>query len=178
MTMKKEYQNSLEEGVEANLRLAEIAGIVRRQKWLGLWFMPLVFGLFYFIIGQEPPVKLVAAGLLSVLVFGIHFLSVKDQLRRSYRKLLVQAQGTADPVPCSCEFTENQIIFNKLGQEFRCNWENVVGVRQTDTNIEILMKPTGIAWIPIRAFDSPEEIQAWMDFIQTHTTTHQDLPPP
>ena len=34
--MKKSYQTTIEDSVETNFRLAEIIGIVAKQRWLGL----------------------------------------------------------------------------------------------------------------------------------------------
>jgi len=75
----------------------------------------------------------------------------------------------ARPARGSCE----SLIFRKLGQELRFSWRNVVSLNQTATAIEVLMKPTGIALIPLRVFDSPEETETWMEFIQKHMTANK-----
>ena len=168
--MKKVYKNTIEEAAEANVRLAELAGLVTRQKWLGLCLVPFVFVIGCLIIPYDMKVRLLVAGFISVVFFVGHLLTVKDQIRRNARRVLAKAQGTADPMPCEYELTDEHLIFRKLGQELRFSWPSVVSVSRTATGIEVLMQPTGIAIIPARIFDRPEELQEWIRFIQEHST--------
>lgn len=171
--MRKEYKCTMEESVVANMRLAELTGVVRRQTWLGLWFVPITFVIFFLMVRHGLQAKLMTSGFMSVAVLVVHILTVKDQMRRNIRRVLVRALGTSDPVPCEFEVTEENLIFRRSGLEVRLSWKSVVAVSRTDNAIEVVTKPTALARIPLRIFDNSAESQAWMEFIQEHWSANK-----
>ena len=174
--MKIAYLATLDEATNAYFRLAELAGTVRRQLWSGLAMTPIMFLWIFLVIDDRSGGLIVGAA--SVSLYAVyHLTNYRKQIRARARKTLVQAQGTAEPVPATYELDENGLAFRKLGQELRFDWACVADLRETADAIEVLMRPTGIALIPKRIFKDPDEMQSWIRFIEAHRKPVGDSAP-
>jgi hypothetical protein len=166
--MKKAYETTIEETVQANLRFAEMLGTVRRQQWFSLIWVPIIFLSFFGIFRGEILPTAFMGGIGSVIFMFLHLGSLKGQMRKRIRKTLVKAQGTDKPVPCEFEIDDAGLAFRKFGEEMKFSWRNVVDLVETPENLEVTMQPTGIAVIPKRIFETQEELRQWTDFIEKH----------
>ena len=165
--MKISYESTIDEAVEANYRLAEMVGAVRRMMWIGLAFSPVPL-VVSFILFEHLAAKLIVGGVAMAVLVLFHLLTYKRNCRRGIRKTLVKARGTDQPIPTEFELDEECLIFRQLGTEVRFSWQNVKNVTETPRSIELVMEPTGIAMIPKRVFDNPETIREWLRFITQH----------
>jgi len=173
--MKKSYQTTIEDSVETNFRLAEIIGIVAKQRWLGLIWGLIMFPIIYYLGSHSHTEKLILATLMSLVIIVVHLLTFKGLIRNQYRTVLIKAHGTKDPIPCEYELTDENLIFRKLGQELRFSWQNVEKINITPASIEVLMRPTGLAIIPTRIFDGSEEREEWIRYIENHQKTQHTI---
>lgn len=169
--MKKEYESRIEEAVHSGFRIAELAGIVSKQKWLGLLGSPVLFFVAYAIMPTSRIEKLIYASLIALMYIPVYLLTYKRQIRKQLRKTMVKALGTDKPIPCEYELDEAGLVFRKMGEELRFSWANAREVIDTDDSVEVIMEPTGIAVIPKRIFDEPAELQEWVKFIRDHMGT-------
>lgn len=166
--MKKEYQSTIEDAVEAQFRLAELLGTVRKLKWIGLIVAPGVAILLCFFLLDNLAAKLIIGGSAAGLFIPYHISNYKKNYRKRIRKVLIKTLGTDQPIPSEYEMNETGLIFRQLGQEMKFSWGNAQEVIQTDNSIEILMKPIGVTIIHNRIFSEPAEWQAWVTYIYEH----------
>jgi hypothetical protein len=175
--MKIEYKDNMDETVDVHFRLAELTGNVTKARNYGLVWVPVVFVLLYFISPGTQINRVAISTLFSVTVFGSHIATYKNEMRKRIRKMLITAQGSADPVDCEYEINDDGFIFRKLGQDLKFSWKNVQSVTEKPDLVEIIMQPIGIAVLPKRAFSSNEEIQSWISFIEKKSGANQKLDP-
>lgn len=170
--MRKEYESTLEEAVQANVRLAELAGILEKQKRAALALSPVAFLVLFLIpygafeFGAVE--SLVLAVLTTLLYIFLYVVSYKKKYRKEARKTVVRMLGTDKPVPCEYEIDETGLVFRKMGQEIRFSWGGVKEVNANGDVIEVITEPFGIAIIPKRIFLDPAELQEWVTFIKSH----------
>ncbi len=165
--MKIAYQSTIEEATETAFRMAERVGGLRRWMCSGLVWAPFIF-IILFLLRDELVAKLVLGGISTVLFVVYGLLNYKNELRKRIRKTLIRALGTDKPLLSEYELDDNGLIFRKLGQELRFAWDNIASIKESETSIEVIMAPSGIAMIPTRIFSSPEQQRIWMSFIQEH----------
>ena len=167
--MKKAYKNTIEEATECHFRLCDLSGVVKQQKWMGLIWVPFIFGTVYGLLSGSssytPTSRLIFAGATGIFVLVVHFLTYKKQIYENARKIIIKTQDTAEPIECEYELTDEHLIFRKQGQEIRFGWQMVKEVNVTPTSIEVIVHPMGIAIIPKRIFD-PDEKDQWLKFIR------------
>ncbi len=164
--VKTEYRETIDESVDAHVRLGERASAVRALKWQGL----ILSGFLVVIVLLIPNPwigKIIVGGLAAGLFFTNHRLTYKWRYRRRIRRAIVKALGTTQPVSCEYEIDESGIAFRRLGQEIRFSWSVVQDVVYTDRYIEIGFAPTGVTLIPKSIFDGTE-LAEWTEFIETH----------
>jgi hypothetical protein len=165
--MKKEYQSTIEDAVEARFRLAELNGTVQKLKWIGpIAFLAIL--IYLFLLLDNLVAKLIISGAAAVLLIPYHLSTYKKDYRKRIRKTLVKALETDQPVPSEFEIDESGLVWRKLGVEIRFSWANVQKINHTDDSIEVIMKPIGLAIIPKRIFEETEELQEWIKFIEVH----------
>ena len=172
--MKKEYESTIEEAVEAHFRVAEHLGTIRKLKWIGLIVAPGIFIALFFLIDYLAA-KLVVGGSAALLFILYYLTTYEKDYRKRIRKMLVKALGTDQPIRTECEIDEHGLAFRKMGQEIRFSWANVKVLNETTKYLEIMMEPTGIAIIPKRIFAEPEEIHKWIEYIEDHKGSNKLL---
>jgi hypothetical protein len=163
--MKKGYNSTVEEAVEAQYRIAECRGTVRKLKWIGLLAIPVSF-LTSFLLLDNPAQRLICGAVASGLYILYHLSTYRKRYRKRIRKILVKMLGTDQPIPSEYEINESGLIFRQSGHEVRFSWDNVQSINRTADSIELLMAPAGIAIIPKRIFENPAEWREWIKFIE------------
>lgn len=166
--MKKIYESTIDEAVNVSFRIAEMAGTVQKQLWYGFIWILVVPPMVYLLFDRPYYPRLAMPIVFAVVLIAIHLLTYRDQIRKRIRKILVKALGTDQPVRSEYEIDEDGLVFRKMGQEVRFSWTNVTDIIKTTDSIQVLMKPTGIAIIPKRIFESPQELQDWIAYIEDH----------
>lgn len=166
--MKKTYESTIDEAVGAYFRIAEMAGAVRKQLWYGFFWVLIIPPVVYAMFEQPYYPRLAMPIVFAVVLTGVHLLTYRDQFRKHIRKSLVKTLGTDQPTPSEYEIDEDGLVFRKMGQEIRFSWGNVTEVIKTTDSIEVHMRPSGIAILPKRIFESGQELQDWLTFIENH----------
>lgn len=173
--MRKEYEATFEEAVQVNYRLAELAGIITKQMWVGIALSPLLFlsilGVTYAMDKSDWMEGFVLSGLVTVLYIPVCLMTYKKIYLKHTRKFVAKMQGTDQPVSCEYELDEAGLVFRKMGQEIRFSWGGVKKINDTSDAIEVITEPLGIAIIPKRIFPDPAELQEWVAFIKSHAGT-------
>ena len=148
--MKKAFDSTIDEAVTTQYKLACIVGIVRKQRWMGLIWVPPFFLIFYLILHGTTASRLVLAAVLSLGLVIVHLLTVVPLIKHNIRKNLVKARGTADPVPAEYELADDALIFRRSGHELRFAWQTIVRFEDSPATLDVYTQPTGLAMIPKR----------------------------
>jgi hypothetical protein len=157
--------STIEETTEANFRLAEMVGTVRKMLWTGLLLAPLVFLFTYFVLDRSTYGLVLGTG--ATLAFAVYiFLNHKNMCRKQFRKMLVKSMGTDQPVPSEFELTDEKVTVRRQGQEFTSGWEGIVRLEEREDALELIMEPLGIIRIPKRVFSDPEELAALRGYME------------
>ena len=164
--MKIQYKSTIDEAVDAQMRLLKTSGVAKRWKLQGLFWTPILFFGFYFGIPDEKNVKLIFAFFVSITFIVIYFATYKKSLKKKIRKFLIEQLGTEEPVHSEYEFTEGNLIFRKLGNEIRFKWDKVEKIIENENDIEVRIANGGIAVIPNRIFSEAEQRNEWLNFIK------------
>lgn len=173
--MKKTYESTIDEAVNASFRIAEMAGTVQKQLWYGFIWILIIPPLVYLLFNRPYYPRLAMPLVFAVVLTAVHLLTYRDQMRKRIRKFLVKALGADQPVRSEYEINEDGLAFRKMGQEVRFSWSNVTDIIKTTHSIEVHMKPLGIAILPKRIFESDQELQDWLSFIENHRGSNQVL---
>ena len=151
------YESTIDEAVDTQIRLLKTSGVAKQWKLQGLIWAPILFFGFYFGIPDEKNIKLFFAFFVSILFLVIYFAIYKKSLKKKIRKFLIEQLGTDEPIPSEFEFTEENLIFRRLGTEIRFEWDKIEELIENDNDIEVRIAKGGIAVIPNRIFSGTEQ---------------------
>lgn len=166
--MIKKYHSTIDEAVDAQVRVAEQLGQLRIAKWIGLIFAPVIFIALYFLL-DHIFARIVVGGSSAILICFYHFSNYKNSIRKRLRKMIIKMQGTDQPVACEYEIDDDGLSFRKLDQEVKFKWKSIDYILESDDYLELFMRPAGIAIIPKRIFDTEDELKEWAEWIKRNT---------
>ena len=167
--MRIQYESTIAEAADAQIRLFEKAKTAKKWKLQGLIIAPFVSVLTYYIIPDEQNVKLCFAVFAGITFIIVYFVGHKKSIRKRTEKLLSEHLGSDQPYPVEYELDEESLIFRRMGTELRFDWNGVKEINEGDKDIEFVIDKGGIAIIPNRAFANPQERQEWLDFVKNKT---------
>jgi len=167
LTLAKSYKTTIEEAVEANYRLSELTGILRRQFWQALFLLFIVCFAACAFISAPITEKLLLFSLLMITFTMTLKLIFPSSTKKQIRKALVAILGTDQPMDCEFSLNDEGITFKKSGQMISFSWKIVTKLNETPTFLELLTSPAGIMSIPKRVFDQ-QELVVWRDTIISH----------
>jgi len=152
--MKIKYESTIEEAIEAHLRLMALSKTLRKMKWEGLLFVPIIFIAVYFIFPGKVVFKISYAILTSAIFIPLYLSSYKRTIKKRIRKLLIESLGTDKPVPAEFEFTDDGLIFRRLGAEVKFRWNTPWEINEDEKILEFIFENKSIAVIPKRIFEN------------------------
>jgi hypothetical protein len=164
--MKIQYESTIDEAVDTQIRLLKTSSVAKRWKLQGLIWAPILFFVFYFGIPDEKIVKLVFGFFTGIIFVIIYFATYKKTIKKRTRKFLVEQLGTEEPISSEYEFTDENLIFRKLGTEIRFEWDKVEKLIENKNDIEVRIYKGGIAVIPNRIFSGTEQRDELLNFIK------------
>ena len=167
--MKIQFESTIDEVVDAQIRLFKKSKSAKRWKLQGLILAPLLFIGFYFGIPDEQNIKLIFAFLASIIFIAIYLGTYKKTIKKRTKKLIIEQLGTDNPIPSEYEFNEEALIFRKMGTEIKINWNSIKKINENDKDIEFLIDKGDIAIIPNRIFASAKQKEKWLKFAKSKT---------
>lgn len=165
--MKIQYYSSIDEEIDAQMRLLGTLRTTKKWKLHGFILVPLVFIGFYFTIPDEESVKLIFASLGSMIFAMIYFGSYIIMIKRRAKKLAIEQLDSDKPVPSEYELNEEGVILRRMGTEIKFDWNNVKRINETDKYIEFIMDKGGMAIIPNRIFIHANQREEWLKFARS-----------
>ncbi len=173
--MKIQYESTIDETVEAEMRLIGRSKIARKWEREG-WVMGaliLVLLLFYFClclcfgIPAEKPIIIISLAVLAAI--AIYQVLYKNIVKRRVRSFLIEQLGTDKPLPSEFEFDEEGLVFRRMGTETKFSWNIIKEINEGNKYIEFITDRGGIALIPNRIFTTTDQKEEWLKFAKDKT---------
>ena len=172
--MRIEFDATLDEVVDVNVKLAENTTAFRRQR-LSSQVMTggtVVVALVAMVIAQQAPLDpwslAIVGGVALVVgpVIGYLYGFFHDgYVRRHSRRMVLEMQGGAESVHCEFEIRPDVLWFKSIYGEMSFPWSRLKRVHDEGSSIELWFDP-GLAVVRNRAFSRDEDRR---DFIEAVT---------
>lgn len=162
--MRIAFDSTIDERVAAHMRLYELTGMLRRQKWFPLMLAPIGAVACYFVLPGSTGGRLLFALFFAVAFTAFHFAFYRMELKRQLKRVLIRQLKTAEAIPSEYELNEKGIVFRQLGMEVGFEWSAVREVLEAEDALEFIIFPVGISRIPDRIFQDRVERREWVDF--------------
>ncbi len=172
--MKINYEATIDEVVDLQLRILERSKTVRKWKRQGLIGAPFAFALTYLMIAYlfvsfTIVEKLVFSSLAGISFIAFYLGTHKARTRGRVRRLLVEQLGSDGPFPTEYELRDDGLVVQTKGTEIKFDWSNFTEVNETDLELELIAGTGGIAALPKRVFQSEEQLNEWLNCIREKT---------
>ena len=162
--MKIKFESTIEDSVEAEMRVLLRSRTVLRWKRTGLIGAPILFVAFYLGTPDTVTVKLVFATLVGAMYIYLSWFRYEAKLRKRLAKLAIERRGTDQPISCEVEVGREGLTCKQSGIETKISWDRVCEVLNSENEIEILLKNAGIVLIPNRVFCESHQRDEWLAF--------------
>lgn len=162
--MKIQFESTIDEAVDVNLRGIKLLRTARRSFWEGLICALVLFAGFFFFLPDTLLVKLIFAVMAGVLFIVLYLFSYKKILKSRIKKLLIEQFGTDKPVPCEYEFDDEGLVFRRLGTTIKFQWNKATEINENAREVEIIFGKSGISVLPNRIFKDEREKDEWLGF--------------
>jgi hypothetical protein len=169
------FDATLDEIVDANVRLVQHTTAYRRQRTRTQWFVGTcgAGGVAVPLLrGELLSWPLLAIPLCAAVIVGIGFGALygafhNQHVRRSYRKLVKEMYGGAEQIRCEFELTEDGLSGKSVHSEVSFPWSRLTRVADLSGSIELWFDP-GLVVIQDRAFQTQEERRNVLDAARQH----------
>jgi hypothetical protein len=171
-----EFDSTLDEIVDANMRLVQHTATYRQQRTHYQWFVGVCVagGLAASILtrNEVPSYAMSAvaacAALISGVVLGTLYGRYHDRhVRRRYRRVVDEMYGGAEVIHCELEVRDNALWSRSVHSEISFPWTHLTCVKDVPGSIELWFNP-GLAVVRDRAFRTQEERQAFLGAVRQH----------
>jgi hypothetical protein len=174
--MRVEFDSTIEEVVDASMRMVQPTAAYRRARAQYQWLFGLCVagGLAvgalhgdkprsYLTIAVASFVALIA-GLAAGMIGGrFHSMYAKSHSKR----VLGEMYGRPDVVHCECELRDDVFWSRSIYAEVSFPWSRLTRVEDLPGLVEVWFSP-GLAIVRDRAFRNQEQRQAFLDAIREH----------
>ncbi|MBD3257806.1 hypothetical protein GF377_05180 [candidate division GN15 bacterium] len=172
--MKIRFYSSIDDVVDAHLRLYDRSDIAKKRKWLGLLGAPLVGVAMYVLFPGSPTTQLVwAVGAMLIYVIG-YLATYQRLLAKGVRKYLQETYGgDDDKIACELDFGDEHVACRWNGTELSFKWSNVTEIVTNDDDFEIWIDKKGLVVVRHAIFDNPYQQKEWLDYARLKTEISQ-----
>ncbi|MEW6714344.1 MAG: hypothetical protein AB1306_04565 [Nitrospirota bacterium] len=165
--MKIEYESSIEDDVAAQMKLLELTGQLRKEKYTALLIGVPLFALILYLIIPLPPIeRLSLVTPFAFLLALLHLTRFKQKREKGIRKRLIKYFGVYEPITCEYEMNDEGIRFRRLGTTIIFSWNKVCKIEDSVEYLSFIVEPPGISMIPKRIFKSLGEQEQWKSFAE------------
>ena len=172
------FDATLDEIVDANMRLVQHTAAYRRQRTQYQWVVGVCAagGVAVPVLrGHDlPSLPLLAIAFCAAVVVGIGCGALygayhNQHVRRSYRKLIKEMYGGAEQIRCEFELTDDGLSGKSVHSEMSFPWSRLTRVADLPGSVELWFDP-GLVVIRDRAFQTTEERRNFLDAVSQHLT--------
>src|SRR5882762_5657740 len=156
--MRVEFNYTVEDLVEAQLRLLKRSRAVRAWRLRDLVLTSLFTGGFLFaVIPEEITVRIIVGSIGLLLGAVVYPFMNRETVKRRLRKLCEENAGPDKTFNCEVELNQSGIHAKTNGIQIIYSWENVTDIQETQDSVDIYSGKGGLVVVRNRAFTSPEE---------------------
>jgi hypothetical protein len=179
-----EFDSTLDEAVDANMRLVQHTAAYRRQRRQWQWFVGVCVagGLAVGIVGGDGAPSLAAltiapiAALIGGLTCGALYGRYHDRhVRRVYRRVVTEMYSGAETIRCEVEVRDDTLWSRSVHAEISFPWSRLTRVTDRQGPIELWFDP-GLVVIPDRAFQTQEERRDFLEAVRQHLRPDAERP--
>jgi hypothetical protein len=172
-----EFDSTLDEIVDGNMRLVQHTAAYRQQRRQYQWFVGLCAAggvVISLLRGHELSWTLLAIAFGTSVVFGIGSGALYGSyhnwhVRRGYRRVICEMYGGAEPIRCQFELTDDGLSGKSIHSEISFPWSRLTRVADLPGSIELWFNP-GLVVIRDRAFQTQEERRGFLGTARQHLT--------
>jgi hypothetical protein len=171
-----EFEATLDEVVDANMRLTGRTAAYRQQRRQWQWVVGIFVagGLAVGILRGDGAPTLAAlaiaplAALFGGLTGGALYGRYHDWwIRRWYRRVANEMYGGAEVVRCEFEVRDDVLWSRSVHAEVSFPWSRLTRITDRADSIELWFDP-GLAVIRDRAFQTPDQRRGFLDSVRQH----------
>jgi hypothetical protein len=171
-----EFDSTLDEIVDANMRLVQSTTAYQRQRRLYQWIFAVGFpagvGIAMIRANNVPSLAGLAIESLAALAGGVALGVLYGRyhdwyVRRGARRLVKEMYGGSGVVHCEYELRNDALWCRSIHAEMSLPWSRMTRVADVPGSIEVWFDP-GLAIVRDRAFQSAEDRRAFLDAIRQH----------
>lgn len=174
-----EFDATLDEVVDANMRLVQHTATYRKQRRRYQWFVGVcvaggeavaILNMSYEVPSYGTLVVATCAAVIGGLALGMLSGRYHDwRVRRGYRRVLNEMYGGAEAIHCEYELRDNVLWSRSVHNETSFPWSRLTRVEDVPGCIELWFNP-GLAVVRDRAFRNQEERRAFLGAVRQHLT--------
>ena len=166
--MKIQFEATLSETVDAQMRLYRLSRSSRRGRILGYFLGPILFTCVGLLESGDPKARfiitcqVVGVWLVIYLIFDLFFRW--RLIARRVRKYDIEMLGSRGPYQYECEEDDENLIVRRPGIETKYQWARLTRINDNPNGIEFIYGKEKLVNFPKRAFADQLQQEEWLKF--------------
>lgn len=167
--MKYRYEATLNDVAEPSVRLFLRGKTYLTHRWRGVVVCAVVFAGFAWLgFHAKENVNMVVVGLAAAAWgAGLYLLTYQGTVRRRIQKYVTSEMAGPWPRITDCEIKDGKFISRAEGLNTSFNLADLTGVSEDVRYLELTFGERGLCVIPLRAFVSTEEKNAFLSAVES-----------
>jgi hypothetical protein len=177
--MKVEFNYTIEDMVDVQLRLLKSSRAARAWRWRDLVMTSLLTGAFLFAVIPEGITGRIIMGSIGLLLGGVLYPILNEiTVKRRLRNWCEEHVGSDKTFTCEVELTQSGIHTKSNGTQIIYAWENLKDIKETEDSVDIYFEKGGLLAVRNRAFASPDEHRRFIDLTKQYSQIADKTPHP
>jgi hypothetical protein len=159
--MQIQYEMTLDDLAETNLRMLARSKFAKRQRWQATFWNAFIPGLFLFIYctlrGATLFERLIVAILSMALGGGGFWLSYRRNMKRRILKIQHERNPSGGPTQFELELLDDCIWTRQGGTQLSFDWTNVAEIVNAGGGVEFAMRDGGFVFVSNKGFSTEKD---------------------
>jgi hypothetical protein len=177
--MQVEFNYTIEDMVDVQLRLLKSSRAARAWRWRDLVTTSLLSGAFLFAVIPEGITGRIIMGSIGLLL-GAALYPILNEItvKRRLRKWCEEHVGSDKTFTCEVELNQSGIHTKSNGTQIIYAWENLKDIKETEDSVDIYFEKGGLLVVRNRAFASPDEHRRFIELTKQYSKIADKTPRP
>lgn len=174
--MRVEFDATLDDLVDVQLRSLKCSRVARGWRWESTISAGLVAGVIMFLLVPEPFEAKIALGVVGLLAgAAVYSLVYRATVQSRTRDYCREFLGKQNSFIVEVELGPEGVQCKQLGVQSTIEWGNIEGVQESHDSVDILLRAGGLIAVRKRAFESREARDEFVQLAEQYTD--QSMPP-
>jgi hypothetical protein len=168
--MELQYESTIEDVCEPQVRHYLRSGTYRRQRWLEpMWGGVGAIIALYFITAftRDLSIQWWVYPITFVLGWLCILITIRDTVSKRIRQHLKRELGHKLPSTTKYSISNGKLQCSSLGAEITFDLKDLSGVSEDTERIELTFGDVGLCTIPLRAFLDPDHKASFLESLKT-----------